>query len=149
MFILLSLTAPISFNPFKILLQNGKIRTSPESIYTTLNRVPEHIVRSELAQVGSIDGCYWAMVESSQAMLMAIKVLPPSPEHIAILLKEHFVNRKLLKMKYVTAMRDLYDLHRKIVHGGITDLSGKTVDNWQNITSDFFKETLRVIDEIL
>ena len=137
------------FEPMKVLLQQGRIKPTPESIYTMLNRVPQHILRSKQAELSAIEGCYWAMVESAQAMLMAIKVLPPSPEHIAILLKEHFVDKKLLKMKYVTAIRDLYDLHRKIMHGEIKDLDGKIIDNWQETASDFFKETLKVIDEIL
>jgi len=137
------------FEPMKVLLQQGRIKSTPESIYTMLDRVPQHILRSQQAELSAIEGCYWAMVESAQAILMAIKVLPPSPEHIAILLKEHFVEKKLLKMKYVTAIRDLYDLHRKIVHGEIKDVDGKVIDGWQNIASDFFKETLRIIEEIL
>ena len=137
------------FEPMKILLQQGRVKPSPESIYTMLDRVPRHILRSQQAELSAIEGCYWAMTESAQAMLMAIKVLPPSPEHIAILLKEHFVDKKLLKMKYVSAFRDLYDLHRKIVHEEIKNLDGKIIDAWQETAKDFFKETLRVIDEIL
>jgi len=137
------------FEPIKILLQQGRIKPSPESIYTTLDRIPIHILRSQQAELSAIEGCYWAMVEASQAMLMAIKVLPPSPEHIAILLKEHFVNKNLLKMKYVSAFRDLYDLHRKIIHQEVKNMDGKDIDNWQEIAKDFFKQTLRIIDDIL
>ena len=137
------------FQPFKILLQNGKIRSTPEAMFNILDRVPQHILRSKQAEMSAIEGCYWAMVESAQALLMAIKVLPPSPEHIAILLKEHFVDKKLLKMKYVIALRDLYDLHRKIVHGEIKNLKGKIIDEWQEIANDFFKVVLKLIDEII
>jgi hypothetical protein len=137
------------FQPFKILLQDGKIRTSPEAMYNMLDRVPQHIVRSKQAELSAIEGCYWAMVESSQALLMAVKVMPPSPEHIAILLKEHFVDKKLLKMKYVTAIRDLYYLHRKIIHGQLKDLDGRIIDGWQEMAQEFFKVTLALIDDIL
>jgi len=137
------------FDPFKILLQTGRIKTSPESIYTTLNRVPEHIVRSELAQVGSIDGCYWAMVESGQALLMAVNVLPPSPEHTAGLLKKHFVDKGLMKVKHVDNLRTLYELHRRIIHGETRNLDGKVIDEYQRKANDFFKVVLRLIKELI
>lgn len=137
------------FNPLKILLQEGRIKPTPESIYNALNRVPEHITRSRIAEISAIEGCYWAMVDSAQSLLMAIKVTPPSPEHIAILLKEHFVDKKLLNIKYVTDFRDLYDLHRKIVHGNINNLDGKIIDGYQEKAEDFFKVTLKLIKEII
>ena len=131
------------------MLQEGRIKSTPEAIYTALNRVPTHILRSRLAEISAIEGCYWAMVDSAQSLLMAIKVLPPSPEHIPILLRENLVERKLLKMKYVTDFRDLYDLHRKIMHGEIRDLDGRIIDGWQQKTEDFFKVTLKIIDDVL
>jgi len=137
------------FEPFKVLLKDGKIRTTPESIYTTLNRVPDHIVRSEIAQVGAIDGCYWAMVESAQALLMAINILPPSPEHISKLLVEHFVKKGLMKSKYVDDLRNLYALHRKIIHGETRNLDGRLIDDYQKKANDFFKVVIKMINEIV
>jgi len=137
------------FNPLKILLQDGKIKATPESIYTCLNRVPFHITRSKQSEISSVEGCYWAMVDSAQALLMAINLLPPSPEHIALLLKENFVDKGLLKIKYVVDFRDLYDLHRRVMHGEIKDIDGKIIDSWQNKAQEFFDITLRLIKEII
>ena len=137
------------FNPLKILLEQGKIKPSSEAIYTCLNRVPIHIVRSKLSEISAIEGCYWAFVDAAQALLMAIKVMPPSPEHIPILLKENFVDKKLLKMQYVIWYRDLYDLHRKIMHGEIKDLPGEIIDNWQNKSQEFLNVVLKLIEEII
>jgi predicted nucleotidyltransferase len=137
------------FNPLKILLQDGKINITPEAIYTILNRVPSHIIRSKISEMSSIEGTYWAMIESSQALLMAIKVMPPSPEHIPLLMKEHFVDKGLIKIKLVTDLRDIYDLHRRITHGEMRDIDGKLVDEWQNKAEDYFKVVLKLIDEII
>ncbi len=137
------------FNPLKILLDQGKIKPSSEAIYVCLNRVPDHIVRSKLAEISSVEGCYWAFVDSAQALLMTIKVLPPSPEHIPILLKENFVDKKLLKMQYVIWYRDLHDLHRKIMHGEIKDLPGKLIDQWQERSQEFLNVVLKLIEEII
>jgi predicted nucleotidyltransferase/uncharacterized protein (UPF0332 family) len=137
------------FNPLKILLDQGRIKPTPEAIYTCLNRVPIHILRSKQSELGAIDGCYWAMVDASQSLLMAVKVLPPSPEHIAILLKEHFVDKGLLKMKFVTYFNDLRELHRKIMHGEIKDIRGNVIDDWQDKSEEFFDSVLKLIKEIV
>lgn len=137
------------FSPLKFLLQEGKVKTTPEAMFNILNRVPEHIIRSKIAEISAIEGCYWAMIESAQALLMTVKILPPSPEHIAILLKENFVDKGLLKMSYVTDLRDLYDLHRKIIHNEVRDIDGRVIDTWQNKSEDFFKVCVKLINEII
>ena len=137
------------FNPLKMLLQDGKINITPEAIYAILNRIPNHIIKSKISEMSSIEGSYWAMIESSQALLMSVKVMPPSPEHIPLLLKEHFVDKGLLKIKYVTDVRDIFELHRKIIHGEMRDIDGKIVDFWQNKAEDYFKVILKLIDEII
>ncbi len=137
------------FNPLKILLQEGRIKATLESMYNMLNRVPEHIVRSKTSEMGSVEGCYWAMVESAQALIMAIKIIPPSPEEIPRILEEHFVNKHLLKPNYVSDFRELMILHKRIVHGEIRDIDGRIIDSYQNKSEDFFKVCMRLIDEII
>ncbi|MFA5174349.1 MAG: nucleotidyltransferase domain-containing protein [Candidatus Pacearchaeota archaeon] len=137
------------FNPLKIILEQGKIKPSPEAIYIALNRVPNHITRSRLSEISAIEGCYWAFVDAAQALLMSIKVLPPSPEHIPLLLKEHFVDKKLMKIQCVTDFRDLYDLHRRIMHGDIKNLDGDIIDGWQDKAEEFFKVVMKLIEEII
>jgi len=135
------------FNPIKALLIEGRIKSTPEAIYVALNRAPEHFRRSKMAELGSIEGLFWAMVDSAQAALMAENVMPPSPEHISVLLKETFVDKKRLKMNYVIWLRDLYLLHRKIVHGDITDLKGVEIDDWQKKTEDFIEVMVKLVSE--
>ena len=137
------------FLPFKILLQDGRIRTTREAIYTTLNRVPGHIVNSQLAELGAVEGCYWAMIESAQALLMSINVSPPSPEHVASLIKENFVDKKLMKSKHVSNIKDVYETHKDIIHGKIKNLDGRVIDTHQKNANDFFKVVIKLIGEIV
>ncbi len=137
------------FNPLKVLLQDGRIKPTPEAIRNVINRVPGHILRSRVSEMSAIEGCYWAYVEASQALLMAVKVMPPSPEQISILLKRHFVEKGFLKMKDVTDFRDLFDLHKRIIHGEIKNLDGKTIDIFQEKSEAFFKKTIKILNEIL
>jgi predicted nucleotidyltransferase len=127
------------FEPLKFLLLNGKIKSTPEAIYNCLQRAPTHFLRSKASELNSIEGLYWAMVDSSHAALIAAGMPPASPEHIPSDLKEAFVNKGMLKMKYVIWYRDLLILHKKIVHGEITDLKGVEIDEWQAKTQEFMR----------
>jgi predicted nucleotidyltransferase len=137
------------FLPLKLMLQEGRIKPTPESIYNVIRRIPGHILRSRIAEMSSIEGCYWAYVESCQALLMAIRILPPSPEKIPSLLKEYFVDKNLLKMKDIQDFNDLFVLHKKIIHGEIKNLEGKIIDEYQIKSEEFYKKSLKIINQIL
>ena len=137
------------FNPLKQLLIEGKIKSTPEAIYSCLQRAPMHIARSKTAELNAIEGLYWAMVDSAHAALIAAKVSPPSPEHIPGELKINFVNSGKLKMRYIDWFRELNALHKKIMHGEITDLKGVEIDNWQGRTEDFLRTMAQLVNELI
>ncbi|HJZ18850.1 MAG TPA: nucleotidyltransferase domain-containing protein [Candidatus Nanoarchaeia archaeon] len=135
------------FEPLKFLLVNGKIKSTPEAIYTLLQRAPVHILRSKASEIGSVEGLFWAMTDSAQAALIAIGISPPSPEHIPAELKENFVNSGKLNQRYVIWYRDLLVLHKKIVHREITDLKGVEIDSWQAKTEEFLQVMARLVND--
>ncbi len=137
------------FNPLKFLLLNGKIKTTPESVYNCLKRAPMHIARSKEAELNSIEGLFWSMVDSAQAALGASNISPPSPEHISVDLKDNFVNSGKLKMKYVLWYRDLLILHKKIMHGQIKDLKGVEIDMWQERAEEFLNVMAQLVKDIV
>ena len=137
------------FNPLKALLIDGRIKSTPEAIYVALNRAPEHFRRSKSAELGAVEGLFWAMVDSAQAALMSAGVMPPSPEHIPSLLNETFVERNMLKRDYPAMFNELYILHRKIIHGEITDLKGSEIDVWQDRTERFISTMAQIVKQIV
>ena len=137
------------FNPLKSLLIRGKIKSTPEAIYSALQRAPQHIARSKMAEMSAIDGLFWSMVDSAHAALIAANVPPASPEHISGDLKEHFVNSGKLKMKYVVWYRDLLVLHKKIAHGEIKDLKGVEIDAWQQRAEEFLEVMAKLVNELV
>lgn len=137
------------FNPLKHLLIAGKIKSTPEAIYSCLQRAPIHLARSKSSEMGAIEGLYWAMVDSAHAALIATNVSPPSPEHISTELKINFVNSGKLKMKYIVWFRDLSLLHKKIAHGEITNLRGVEIDDWQDRTEEFLAEMARLVNDLI
>lgn len=137
------------FEPLKRLLLEGRIRPSPEAIYVSLQRAPMNLARSKAAELSAVEGLFWAMVDSAHAALIAVNVLPPSPEHLAVDLKEQFVNSGKLKMKYVVWFRDLLILHKKIGHGEIKDLKGIEIDAWQTRAEEFVDVMAKLVKDIV
>ncbi|MEK6945492.1 MAG: nucleotidyltransferase domain-containing protein [Nanoarchaeota archaeon] len=137
------------FEPLKRLLLEGKMRPSPEAIYVNLQRAPMHLTRSKSSQLGAVEGLYWAMVDSAHAALIAANVLPPSPEHLAVDLRETFVAKGKLKMKYVQWYRDVLMLHKKIQHGEIKDLKGIEIDAWEDRTKEFVDVMTRLVRDLV
>ena len=135
------------FEPLKFLLLNGKIKSTPEEIYNCLQRAPTHFLRSKAAELNSIEGLYWAMVDSSHAALVAAGLSPASPEHIPNDLKEAFVDTGKLKMKYIIWYRDLLMLHKRISHGELTDLKGVEIDMWQDKTQEFMRTMAELVNQ--
>ena len=135
------------FEPLKFLLLNGKIKSTPEEIYTCLQRAPTHFLRSKAAELNSIEVLYWAMVDASHAALVAAGLSPASPEHIPNDLKEVFVDTGKLKIKYIIWYRDLLMLHKSITHGEITDLKGADIDAWQERTQEFMRVMAELVNK--
>lgn len=137
------------FTPLKVLLSQGKIKSTPEAIYVILQRAPLHMARTKAALLNSIEGLYWAMVDSSHAALIAAKRMPPSPEHIAEMLHDTFVISRILDPKYVSWYRELYTLAHEILHGTRAEVSGKEIEEWQARADLFVREMAKVIDHII
>jgi len=137
------------FTPLKVLLSQGKIKSTPEAIYVVLQRAPLHIARTRASLLNSIEGLYWAMVDSSHAALIAAKRVPPSPEHIADLLDETFAKTRWLNPKYVSWYREIYSMAHKILHGAMASVSGSEVQQWQDRADEFIGEMARIVNKII
>lgn len=137
------------FKPLKALLYQGKIHSTPESVYNALQRAPMHLSRSRASELGAIEGVYWTMVDSAQAALITAGQLPPSPEHMTAMLKETFVDKGLMKGDFVYWFRDCYALHKAIIHGHVTTLKGADIDVWQQRAEQFMKKMTEIIDHLL
>ncbi|MFH0808726.1 MAG: nucleotidyltransferase domain-containing protein [archaeon] len=137
------------FNPLRVLLKEGKIRSTPESIYTLLQRAPGHLTRARISMMGVVDGLYWTMVDSAHAALIAGGIQPASPEHVGRDLKKYFVDKKLLKKKYVSYYEEIHDVAKGIAHGEVIKVKGKDLDEWFEMADDFLGEMARLVDRLI
>src|SRR3989344_2700684 len=135
------------FEPLKVLLEQGKIRSTPESIYTLLQRAPRHLARARQSMLAAVDGLYWTMIDSAHAALISINVSPASPEHIPEVLMEKIVKTKKLDKKFVKDYDEIHSIAKDIIHGKITFIEGKYLDEWFEKADKFLKEMTRIVDE--
>jgi len=137
------------FNPLRVLLRDGKIKSTPESIYTLLQRAPGHMVRAKQSMLAVVDGLYWTMVDSAHAALIAANVMPSSPEAIADVLRETFVKTKKLNKKYVDYYEEVHAVAKEIVHGKKTSIKGKDLDNMVELADSFLGEMAKLVDTLI
>ncbi len=135
------------FDPLKSLLAKGRIRPTPEAIFTTLRRAPLHISRAKFDIINSIEHLYWAMVDSAHSALMAKNQIPPSPEHVGEMLEEVF--NKTLDKKYIKWYNEMYHLAHDIVHGNVKHLTGKDIDVLMARTIEFEKKLREITSKLI
>ena len=51
-------------------------------------------------------------------------------------------------MKYIREIENLYELHKKIIHGEVKNIDGSVIDNYQKKADEFFKVVLKLIRDI-
>ena len=134
------------FNPLRVLLKEGKIRSTPESIYTLLQRAPGHLTRAKRSMLAVVDGLYWTMVDAAHAALIAADIMPSSPEAIPKVLNENFVETKKLNKKYVGYYAEIHEVAKEIVHGNLTSVRGSDLDDWFEKADAFLGEMARIVD---
>lgn len=134
------------FEPLQLLLKQGKVRPSEESVWRYFGRAPKTLLNSRWHVLQATLDLYWAVIDSAHAALMRANQVPPTPDHVADLLEKIFVARKQLEPKFVEIMRDFYDLNKKITHRQIQEISGPEYEKLY-ARADLFVRRMKVIIE--
>lgn len=137
------------FLPIKRLLQMGEIKPSKEAVEKFIERGPQRIRRVENAKMYMIvEDCYYAMLESSQAVLMFLGKIPPRPTDAAAELRKNVVKMKFVEEKYVKYLEDVIELRKGVEHKKIKSISGVVLDKWIANTKVFVKKMQGIIVKI-
>ncbi|HSU72391.1 MAG TPA: nucleotidyltransferase domain-containing protein [Candidatus Binatia bacterium] len=135
------------FDPLQMLLRQGRIRPTQESIWNYYMRAPTTLHNSKWHLLQATLDLYWAAIDSAHAALMTLGEIPPSPDHVADLLEENFVKAKLLEPKYTHTMRYLYSLSKMIVHREVKEISGAEYTKYAAMASDFVERMRKIVDK--
>ena len=125
------------FDPLKILLAKGRIRPTPEAIFTTMQRSGSHLGRANTNILSSVEGFYWAMVDASHAALMANHAVPPSPEEIPSLLKTNFIDKKIMDKELILWFEQVRKRAKEILHGDLKKIAGKELEELQRKSENY------------
>ena len=130
-----------TFMPWKLLLEQGRIRPSPEAIDLFMDMGKRLVDRAKGRMVGIVaEDIYYAALNPSQAALMLYGIPPPTPKETVKLLEDIFVKKeKLLEMKYVNTLERIRKCYKDIEHGNIKDITGKEIDTLLKDTEDYLK----------
>jgi uncharacterized protein (UPF0332 family)/predicted nucleotidyltransferase len=135
------------FDPLQILLRQGRIRPSQESIWNYYMRAPTTLHNSKWHVMQATLDLYWAAIDSAHAALMTLGEIPPSPEHVADLLEERLVKSKQLEKKYPQVLRLLYNLSKMILHREVKEIKGDEYTKYQKMTEDFVERMRQIVEK--
>jgi predicted nucleotidyltransferase/uncharacterized protein (UPF0332 family) len=135
------------FEPFQKLLYQGRIRPTMESIYAYFSRAPRTLHSSKMHFLQATLDLYWAVIDSAHAALMKQGNIPPSPEHVADLMHESLVKPRLLEERYVTTMRNFYDIMKGILHRDIREITAQQYMHYYKEAEDFVKRMEQFLEQ--
>lgn len=119
------------FIPVRKLLELGKIPATLEAVEKFMEASPTKIRRVETAKLYMIaEDLYYAMLNSSQAVLMYLGENPTTPKQTVDAVRDFLVNQKLLEQEYLDSFAGVVDFRKKVEHKEIKDVTGPELDAW-------------------
>lgn len=138
------------FMPWKLLLQMGRIKPSPEAIDMNMEVGDKLIDRTKqklLSVVG--EDLFYAVMNPTQAALMLYGIPPPTPKEAVKLMEEIYVKKeKLLEKKYVDILEKIRKTFKDIEHGELKEVSGKDIDKLLADCKDYLERIKKLFKEI-
>lgn len=138
------------FMPWKLLLQMGRIKPSPEAIDMNMD-VGEKLIQRIKQKLLSVLGedLFYAVMNPSQAALMLYGLTPPTPKETVKLMDEIFVKReKLLERKYIDVLEKIRKSFKDVEHGKLQSITGREVDELVKDAEDYLKRLQKLFNQI-
>ncbi|MDP3918448.1 MAG: hypothetical protein Q8Q35_00900 [Nanoarchaeota archaeon] len=128
------------FDPLQMLLDQGRIRPTPESIATYFAQAPKNLEDSKIHLLNAGVDLYWAVINSAHAALMHYGEVPPSPEYVPELMKKTLIKDKKISATSVKTMEEIFLLFKSITKRTRKELSGKDYDKYKIKAEKFVQE---------
>lgn len=134
------------FDPLQALLKQGRIRPTPEAVWSYFIRAPATLQNSRWHILQATLDLYWAAIDAAHAALMKQGEIPPTPAHVADLIEDKLVKAKKTKLKHAVTMRELYIVAKKIMHREINQIKGEEYSKYYERTKEFVDEMKRIVE---
>jgi len=119
------------FMPVKRLLEMGRIPSTREAIESYMEGAPKKLMRAKTVKLLMLaEDCYYAMLNTTQAVLMFMGLAPPVPNKAYDDVKKYLVEPKIIEPQYAEWLKDIIEIRKKIEHKEMMDATGAFVDEW-------------------
>lgn len=119
------------FAPIKRLLEMGKIPATREAIESYMEGAPKKLTRAKTVKLLVLaEDCYYAMLNSAQAVLMFMGLAPPVPSKAYDEVVLHLVKPGILEQQYADWLKEIIEIRKRIEHKELMDISGIVMDEW-------------------
>ncbi|MGC9059094.1 MAG: nucleotidyltransferase domain-containing protein [Candidatus Aenigmatarchaeota archaeon] len=119
------------FMPWKRLLKLGKIQGTREAIESYMEDAPKKLARAKTVKLLMLaEDCYYAIVNSTQAVLMFMGLEPPVPSKLYDEVMEYLVKPGILEEEYAKWIKEIVQIRKDIEHKKLLEVKGEFVDQW-------------------
>jgi predicted nucleotidyltransferase/uncharacterized protein (UPF0332 family) len=137
------------FAPIKRLLEAGKIPATREAIESYMEGAPKKLIRAKTVKLLMLaEDCYYAMLNSAQAVLMFMGLAPPVPSKAYDDVKKFLVEPGILEPEYAEWLKEIIEIRKKIEHKELMDVSGAFVDEWINKAEKFVEKMFNLLNAL-
>ncbi len=134
------------FLPIKRLLQKGEIKPSKEAVEKYIERAPKRMKRVENAKMYMVaEDCYYAMLESLQAVMMFMGKTPPRPPDAAQAMRKTLVEMNFVKPEFADWLEGVIERRKEVEHKKIKAIKGHELDKWIGKAKKFVKEMQKTL----
>ncbi|MEM7821302.1 MAG: nucleotidyltransferase domain-containing protein [Candidatus Aenigmatarchaeota archaeon] len=134
------------FAPIKKLLEMGKIPATREAIESYMEGAPKKLIRAKTVKLLMLaEDCYYAMLNTAQAVLMFMGISPPVPSKAYEEVKKFLVEPGILEPEYAEWLREIIEIRKKIEHKELMEVSGAFVDEWISKSEKFVEKMFNLL----
>ena len=134
------------FVPVKRLLEKGKIPMTREAIEAYMEDAPKKLMRAKTVKLLMLaEDCYYAILNTAQAVLMFMGIEPPVPRKAYEVVKKYLVEPGILEPEYAEWLKDIVEIRKKIEHKELLEVSGAFVDEWIEKAEKFVDKMYKIL----
>ena len=132
-------------DPLQGLLARGRIRPTPEAVYTYFTRSSRTLYNSKWHLLQGTLDLYWSVIDSAHAAIMHNGRIPSSPESMGDTIEEVLLPKRLATKADADTMRFFYDLSKKILHREIKEITGSEFDSYFLSAQKFVDKMQKIV----
>jgi len=137
------------FMPWKRLLKLGKIQGTREAIENYMEDSPKKLARAKTVKLLMLaEDCYYAMVNSTQAVLMFMGLEPPVPSKLYEEVMEYLVKPGLLEEEYAKWLKEIVQIRKDIEHKKLLEVKGEFVDQWIERAEKYVEKMFNLLNAL-